>query len=86
MAMFPAAVKWGVAAPRGARPSTREGTARLLELLDGVARAGVADSLVQLRELADVVQLAALCGLGQAAPLSLRAALEHSPESLTGAR
>jgi NADH:ubiquinone oxidoreductase subunit F (NADH-binding) len=62
----------------------REGTVRLLELLDGVTRAGVADSLVRLRELADVVQLASLCGLGQAAPLSLRAALEHFPESLTG--
>jgi NADH-quinone oxidoreductase subunit F len=64
----------------------REGTARLLELLDEVPRAGVADSLVRLRELADVVQLASLCGLGQAAPLSLRAALEHFPESLTGSR
>ncbi len=64
----------------------REGTARMLELLDGVARAGVADSIGQLRELADVVQLASLCGLGQAAPLSLRAALEHFPERLAGAR
>jgi NADH:ubiquinone oxidoreductase subunit F (NADH-binding) len=64
----------------------REGTARLLELLDGVGGAGVADSLGQLRELADVVQLASLCGLGQAAPLSLRAGLEHFPERLTGAR
>jgi NADH:ubiquinone oxidoreductase subunit F (NADH-binding) len=64
----------------------REGTARLLDLLDGVARAGVADSLAELRELADVVQLASLCGLGQAAPLSLRAALEHFPERLAGAR
>ncbi|HSD29021.1 MAG TPA: NAD(P)H-dependent oxidoreductase subunit E [Vicinamibacteria bacterium] len=64
----------------------REGTARMLELLDGVARAGVADSLAELRELADVVQLASLCGLGQAALLSLRAALEHFPERLAGAR
>ncbi len=64
----------------------REGTARLLDLLDAVPRTGVADSLVELRELADVVQLASLCGLGQAAPLSLRAALEHFPERLTGAR
>ena len=64
----------------------REGTARMLDLLDGVARVGVADSLGQLRELADVVQLASLCGLGQAAPLSLRAALEHFPERLAGAR
>ncbi|HEX2500129.1 MAG TPA: NADH-ubiquinone oxidoreductase-F iron-sulfur binding region domain-containing protein, partial [Methylomirabilota bacterium] len=57
----------------------REGTARLLELLDGVPRAGVAGSLATLRELADVVQLASLCGLGQAAPLSLKAALDHFP-------
>jgi NADH-quinone oxidoreductase subunit F len=64
----------------------REGTARLLELLDGIPRAGVAESLVQLRELADVVQLASLCGLGQAAPLSLRAALEHFPQRLASAR
>ena len=63
----------------------REGTARMLELLDGVPRAGVAASLGQLRELADVVQLASLCGLGQAAPLSLRAALEHFPTVLARA-
>jgi NADH:ubiquinone oxidoreductase subunit F (NADH-binding)/NADH:ubiquinone oxidoreductase subunit E len=61
----------------------REGTARLLELLDGVPRAGVAGSLAALRELADVVQLASLCGLGQAAPLSLRAALEHFPAAFS---
>jgi len=64
----------------------REGTARLLALLDEIPQAGVPDSLTRLRELADVVQLASLCGLGQAAPLSLRAGLEHFPERLTGAR
>ena len=64
----------------------REGTARLLALLDEVPHAGVPDSLVRLRELADVVQLASLCGLGQAAPLSLRAGLEHFPERLSSAR
>src|SRR5262245_13991090 len=63
----------------------REGTARLLDLLDAAPRVGVTESLVQLRDLADVVQLASLCGLGQAAPLSLRAALEHFPGSLTTA-
>jgi NADH:ubiquinone oxidoreductase subunit F (NADH-binding)/NADH:ubiquinone oxidoreductase subunit E len=63
----------------------REGTQRMLELLDGVARAGVADSVARLDELADVVQLASLCGLGQAAPLSLRAALEHFPDALVQA-
>jgi NADH-quinone oxidoreductase subunit F len=64
----------------------REGTARLLELLEEVPRRGAADALVRLRELADVVQLASLCGLGQAAPLSLKAALEHFPERLTASR
>src|SRR5262249_32127031 len=54
----------------------REGTARLRELLDGAPQG--ADE-ARLRELADVVQLASLCGLGQAAPLSLRSALEHFP-------
>jgi NADH-quinone oxidoreductase subunit F len=57
----------------------REGTARMLELLDGLGRAGGDEALVRLREVADVVQLASLCGLGQAAPLSLKAALEHFP-------
>jgi NADH-quinone oxidoreductase subunit F len=62
----------------------REGTARMLVTLDGLAtgRGGEAD-LALLRELGDVVQLASLCGLGQAAPLSLRAALEHFPETFT---
>jgi NADH-quinone oxidoreductase subunit F len=56
----------------------REGTARLRDLLDGLAPAppgGVA-------ELAEVVRLASLCGLGQAAPLSLLSALREFPEEL----
>jgi len=44
---------------------------------DPVAR--TSGDLAQLRELADVVQLASLCGLGQAAPLALKSALEHFP-------
>ena len=69
----------------------REGTARMLDLLDQLAAPGL-DSAARarevdgIRELADVIQLASLCGLGQAAPLSVKAALEHFPESLTGAR
>jgi NADH:ubiquinone oxidoreductase subunit F (NADH-binding) len=51
-----------------------------------VPRAGVASAVVQLRELADGVQRASLGGLGQAAPLSLRAGLEHFPERFTEAR
>ncbi|MBI3455342.1 MAG: NAD(P)H-dependent oxidoreductase subunit E [Candidatus Rokubacteria bacterium] len=58
----------------------REGTARMLGALDRLAAgtAGEAD-LGLLRDLADVVQIASLCGLGQAAPLSLKAAFEHFP-------
>ncbi|MBI4011212.1 MAG: NAD(P)H-dependent oxidoreductase subunit E [Candidatus Rokubacteria bacterium] len=58
----------------------REGTARMLGALDRLAAGtgGDADRAL-LAELAEVVQLASLCGLGQAAPLSLRAALEHFP-------
>jgi NADH:ubiquinone oxidoreductase subunit F (NADH-binding) len=61
----------------------REGTARMLVVLDRLA-AGTGDGAepAVLRELADVVQLASLCGLGQAAPLALRAAFEHFPGAL----
>jgi NADH:ubiquinone oxidoreductase subunit F (NADH-binding)/NADH:ubiquinone oxidoreductase subunit E len=58
----------------------REGTARLLAWLDGPGAAGRA----ALLELADVVQAASLCGLGQAAPLALKAALEHFPGEVGG--
>jgi NADH:ubiquinone oxidoreductase subunit F (NADH-binding) len=55
----------------------------MLETLDRVA-AGAADGAegALLHELGEVVQLASLCGLGQAAPLALRAAFEHFPEAL----
>ena len=36
------------------------------------------------RELAEVIQLASLCGLGQAAPLALLRALEIYPNEMTG--
>ncbi len=51
----------------------REGTARLRDMLDGRApgnRQAVA-------ELSEVVKLASLCGLGQAAPLSILSALDE---------
>jgi NADH:ubiquinone oxidoreductase subunit F (NADH-binding)/NADH:ubiquinone oxidoreductase subunit E len=56
----------------------REGTARLLAMLEaGPDRAGA-------EELAEVIQLASLCGLGQAAPVALLAALRDFPEALPG--
>jgi NADH-quinone oxidoreductase subunit F len=61
----------------------REGTARMLDALDRVvAGAGDAADVALLRDLGEVVQLASLCGLGQAAPLAVRAALEHFPAAL----
>ena len=56
----------------------REGTARLRDMLDG--RAPVNRQAVA--ELADVVSVASLCGLGQAAPLSIRSALREFPDEL----
>jgi NADH-quinone oxidoreductase subunit F len=56
----------------------REGTARLRDLLDGpgpVLSGPVA-------ALAEVVRLASLCGLGQAAPLSLLSSLREFPGAL----
>ncbi len=53
----------------------REGTARLRDMLDG--RAPVSQQAVA--ELADVVRVASLCGLGQAAPLSILSALGEFP-------
>ena len=51
----------------------REGTARLLDLLAGP----ISDA--QVKTLAEAVQLASLCGLGQAAPLSLLSGLAEFP-------
>jgi len=53
----------------------REGTARMLALLD--------DAKVdakRVRELSETVQLASLCGLGQAAPLAVRSGLAEFPQ------
>ena len=52
----------------------REGTARLLTMLDGpVVRERVA-------ALAEVIQVASLCGLGQAAPLAVLSGLAEFPK------
>lgn len=58
----------------------REGTPRLLALIDELRQApGGAAVLPKLTELAEAIRLASLCGLGQAAPLALTAALESFP-------
>jgi NADH:ubiquinone oxidoreductase subunit F (NADH-binding) len=51
----------------------REGTARLLAMLDGPLEQP------RVKALAEAVQLASLCGLGQAAPLALLSALDEFP-------
>jgi NADH-quinone oxidoreductase subunit F len=63
----------------------REGTARLRDMLDG-RDAGNGAGL-PAGELCEVVRLASLCGLGQAAPLSVLSGLREFPRdfaSLTG--
>jgi NADH:ubiquinone oxidoreductase subunit F (NADH-binding) len=51
----------------------REGTMRLLGMLDGPL------GLPQAAELSEIIQLASLCGLGQAAPLSVLSGLREFP-------
>jgi NADH-quinone oxidoreductase subunit F len=51
----------------------REGTVRLLAMLDG------APEEARVKDLAEAIQLASLCGLGQAAPLSLLSGLAVFP-------
>ncbi len=53
----------------------REGTARMLAMLDGPVSAS------RVTELSEVIQLASLCGLGQAAPLAVLSALREFPEA-----
>ena len=52
----------------------REGLPRLLAMLDELGAGPEVEA--RARALADVIQLASLCGLGQAAPLALLRALE----------
>ncbi len=52
----------------------REGTTRLLAMLEGPIDAA------QAAELSEVIQLASLCGLGQAAPLAVLSGLREFPE------
>jgi NADH:ubiquinone oxidoreductase subunit F (NADH-binding) len=52
----------------------REGTPRLLAMIDEL---GAAPTEARVRELSETIRLASLCGLGQAAPQALLAALEE---------
>jgi len=61
----------------------REGTARLRDLLDG---RGDGHGGPTLEELSEVVRLASLCGLGQAAPLSILSALKEFPREFADLR
>jgi NADH:ubiquinone oxidoreductase subunit F (NADH-binding)/NADH:ubiquinone oxidoreductase subunit E len=55
----------------------REGTPRLLAMIDELGSGP--SSVVKTRELSEAIRLASLCGLGQAAPLALLAAIESFP-------
>ena len=57
----------------------REGAPRLLAMVDALA-AGK-PTAASARELAEAIQLASLCGLGQAAPTALVRALDQFPEA-----
>jgi NADH:ubiquinone oxidoreductase subunit F (NADH-binding) len=62
----------------------REGTPRLLAMLDGLAPAPAGEPPAPEQALAAAIRLASLCGLGQAAPLALLRALESFPAQLGG--
>jgi NADH:ubiquinone oxidoreductase subunit F (NADH-binding)/NADH:ubiquinone oxidoreductase subunit E len=65
----------------------REGAPRLLAMIDELRSAPERDAvLARVRELAEAMRLASLCGLGQAAPLALLAALESFPADFDVAR
>jgi len=53
----------------------REGLPRLLAMIDELAASPETEA--RLRGLAETIQLASLCGLGQAAPIALLRGLEH---------
>jgi len=62
----------------------REGTPRLLAMIDELGGAAGEERLSEVRGLAEAIQLASLCGLGQAAPLALLRGLETFPEAFRG--
>ena len=55
----------------------REGTPRLLAMIDELGSGP--STVAKTRELSEAIRLASLCGLGQAAPLALLAAIESFP-------
>jgi len=60
----------------------REGTARLAGLVAGLEKGRVPSTVFgELENLSEVVSLASLCGLGQAAPYSVLSALKYFPET-----
>jgi len=61
----------------------REGTPRLLAMIDELT--GGEERLAEAQALAETIQLASLCGLGQAAPLALLRALETFPAAFRDA-
>ena len=60
----------------------REGTARLLAMLDAPldGTRDAPDGVGRVKALAEVIQLASLCGLGQAAPYAVLSGLAEFPE------
>ncbi len=65
----------------------REGTPRLLAMVDELAAAADPRAVEErMRGLATTIQLASLCGLGQAAPLALLRGLEAFGGALAGRR
>ncbi|MCH9010414.1 MAG: formate dehydrogenase, partial [Chloroflexi bacterium] len=63
----------------------REGTPRMVDLLDRVLSGeGTASRLEELRELAQVVNAASLCGLGQAAGNPILSALHFFGDEFSG--
>src|SRR5207249_8707288 len=63
----------------------REGAPRLLDMIDELRRATDRPAtLASLSDLAETIQLASLCGLGQAAPLALVRALGDFPDEFEG--
>ena len=53
---------------------------RLLAMIDELRGAPPDEAIERVKALAETIQLASLCGLGQAAPLALLRALETFPD------
>lgn len=62
----------------------REGTKRMLDILDGLAEGrGKASDLDDLEHMSDIVGLGSLCGLGQMAGGPIKSGLKHFKEHFT---